>query len=113
MTGCRARYDKKSYSAPKNIKPKERTNQPCVTTLLTPTPTQVYKTVEEIENVTSGPKMTFVHLPTTLKCSAMEEVGVVHLLRDIQDYTVSSLATQVCGVLYNSILPHYYRSKKK
>eukprot|EP01061_Rhynchopus_euleeides_P001086 TRINITY_DN10767_c0_g3_i1.p2 TRINITY_DN10767_c0_g3~~TRINITY_DN10767_c0_g3_i1.p2 ORF type:complete len:362 (+),score=213.72 TRINITY_DN10767_c0_g3_i1:45-1130(+) len=58
-------------------------------------PCTAYKTVEEIENVTSGPKLTFVHLRATLRCSAMEEVGVVHLLRDIQDYTVTSLATQV------------------
>eukprot|EP01059_Diplonema_ambulator_P028065 TRINITY_DN46780_c0_g1_i1.p1 TRINITY_DN46780_c0_g1~~TRINITY_DN46780_c0_g1_i1.p1 ORF type:complete len:360 (+),score=154.30 TRINITY_DN46780_c0_g1_i1:28-1107(+) len=58
-------------------------------------PCTAYKAVEQIENETSGPQMTFIHLNTTLRCSAMEEIGVVHLLRDIQDYTVSSLATQV------------------
>ncbi|KAJ9471162.1 26S proteasome non-ATPase regulatory subunit 7-like protein B [Diplonema papillatum] len=58
-------------------------------------PCTAYKAIEEIENEATGPKMTFAHLHTTLRCSAMEEVGVVHLLRDIQDYTVSSLATQV------------------
>eukprot|EP01064_Diplonema_japonicum_P013418 TRINITY_DN2098_c0_g1_i1.p1 TRINITY_DN2098_c0_g1~~TRINITY_DN2098_c0_g1_i1.p1 ORF type:complete len:283 (+),score=93.25 TRINITY_DN2098_c0_g1_i1:57-851(+) len=58
-------------------------------------PCTAYKAVEQIENETSGPQMTFTHLNTTLRCSPMEEIGVVHLLRDIQDYTVSSLATQV------------------
>merc|ERR1712096_344892 len=51
--------------------------------------------MEKVEDERSGPKLTFVHLPTHLKCSPMEEVGVAHLLRDIQDYTAHTLSAHV------------------
>jgi len=48
-------------------------------------PATAYKMVEKVEDERVGPKLTFEHLPTHLKCSPMEEVGVAHLLRDIQE----------------------------
>eukprot|EP00756_Hemistasia_phaeocysticola_P021846 Hpha_TRINITY_DN15798_c2_g15::TRINITY_DN15798_c2_g15_i1::g.40496::m.40496/K03038/PSMD7, RPN8; 26S proteasome regulatory subunit N8 len=48
-------------------------------------PATAYRMVEKVEDERVGPKLTFEHIPTQLKCSAMEEVGVAHLLRDVQE----------------------------
>eukprot|EP01065_Artemidia_motanka_P050822 TRINITY_DN8777_c5_g1_i1.p1 TRINITY_DN8777_c5_g1~~TRINITY_DN8777_c5_g1_i1.p1 ORF type:complete len:403 (+),score=168.81 TRINITY_DN8777_c5_g1_i1:107-1210(+) len=58
-------------------------------------PTTAYRAVEKVEDERVGPKLTFEHLPTQLKCSPMEEVGVAHLLRDVTDPAAQSLQAQV------------------
>ena len=57
-------------------------------------PTEAYYAVEE---VIEGQQLqwTFKHFPSEIGATEAEEVGVEHLLRDVKDNTVSTLATQV------------------
>jgi len=57
-------------------------------------PTEAYFAVEEI---LEGQQLstTFKHVPSVIGASESEEVGVEHLLRDVKDMTISTLASQV------------------
>lgn len=68
-------------------------------------PTTAYRVVEEVDsNVPAGGKggngaaevrKTFAHVPSLIGAMEAEEVGVEHLLRDINDPTVSTVANLV------------------
>mmetsp|Transcript_16991 Transcript_16991/g.25120 ORF Transcript_16991/g.25120 Transcript_16991/m.25120 type:complete len:316 (-) Transcript_16991:139-1086(-) len=58
-------------------------------------PTTAYRTVEEIEGEGKEIKTTFKHVPSSIGALEAEEVGVEHLLRDINDPSVSTLANQI------------------
>lgn len=58
-------------------------------------PCDAYYAVEEVESESSEPKLTFRHIPSEIGALEAEEIGVEHLLRDIKDTTISSLATQI------------------
>lgn len=64
-------------------------------------PTTAYKVIEEVDTnlvVGSGAgevKKNFAHVPSKIDALEAEEVGVEHLLRDINDPTVSSLANLI------------------
>jgi len=59
-------------------------------------PTQGYIAVEEVnENATEMTTLAFKHIPSEIGALEAEEVGVEHLLRDVKDTSVSTLATQV------------------
>jgi len=62
-------------------------------------PTTAYKVVEEVDTnpVTGGSEMkkTFAHVPSLIGALEAEEVGVEHLLRDINDPTVSTVANLI------------------
>jgi len=57
-------------------------------------PTEAYHAVEEIRE---GQQLawTFKHITSEISATESEEVGVEHLLRDVKDTTVSTLANQV------------------
>jgi len=57
-------------------------------------PTEAYHAVEEIRE---GKQLawTFKHVTSEISATESEEVGVEHLLRDVKDTTVSTLANQV------------------
>jgi len=57
-------------------------------------PTKAYVTKQEAnEDGTSSEK--FQHLPSTIGALEAEEVGVEHLLRDVKDTNISTLATSI------------------
>lgn len=58
-------------------------------------PTSAYLAVEELETDGNAIQQNFIHLPSEIGAFEAEEVGVEHLLRDINDPTVSSLSSQV------------------
>eukprot|EP00980_Cylindrotheca_fusiformis_P029104 scaffold22717_cov211-Cylindrotheca_fusiformis.AAC.5 len=62
-------------------------------------PTTAYKVVEEVS--TKGGqrevKLSFAHVPSQMGAQEAEEVGVEHLLRDINDPTVSTVASLIKG----------------
>ncbi|CAM9639911.1 unnamed protein product [Phaeothamnion confervicola] len=58
-------------------------------------PTTAYKLEEEVEADGKEIQMTFQHVPSTIGALEAEEVGVEHLLRDINDPSVSTLANQI------------------
>ena len=59
-------------------------------------PTTGYVSVEEVvEGDGKEIQRTFKHIPSSIGAYEAEEVGVEHLLRDINDGTVSSLANQI------------------
>ncbi|KAK9850466.1 hypothetical protein WJX84_000214 [Apatococcus fuscideae] len=59
-------------------------------------PTTAYWAKEEIrEDGTQKSQRVFVNLPTEVGATEAEEIGVEHLLRDVKDATVSTLATDV------------------
>ncbi len=59
-------------------------------------PTSAYLCENEIrDDGTQKEEKTFVHLPSSIEAFEAEEIGVEHLLRDVKDNTVSTLATQV------------------
>ena len=62
---------------------------------VTSIPTDAYFSVEEIREDGSTTEKTFVHAPSTMDAEEAEEIGVEHLLRDIKDAAVGSLATRV------------------
>lgn len=55
---------------------------------------QVYHAVEEIQEGKQQ-QWTFKHVPSEIGAMEAEEVGVEHLLRDVKDTTISTLANQV------------------
>ncbi|GJN26146.1 hypothetical protein PR202_gb14054 [Eleusine coracana subsp. coracana] len=63
-------------------------------------PTKAYYAVEEVkENATQKSQKVFVHVPSEIAAHEVEEIGVEHLLRDVKDTTISTLATEVGGKL--------------
>ncbi|PRP86832.1 hypothetical protein PROFUN_05049 [Planoprotostelium fungivorum] len=63
-------------------------------------PTKSYVAVEEVkEDGTEAPALSFHHITSEIGALEAEEVGVEHLLRDVKDTSVSTLATQVNGKL--------------
>lgn len=61
-------------------------------------PTTAYKMVEEVEG-SSGNKAevrkSFAHVPSLIGAMEAEEIGVEHLLRDINDPTISTVASLI------------------
>jgi 26S proteasome regulatory subunit N8 len=63
-------------------------------------PTKAYYAVEEVkEDATQKSQKVFVHVPSEIGAYEAEEIGVEHLLRDVKDATISTLATEVGGKL--------------
>merc|ERR1719287_199686 len=60
-------------------------------------PTTAYKVVEEVSTKDGQRevKLNFAHVPTEMGAMEVEEVGVEHLLRDINDPTVSTVASLI------------------
>jgi len=58
-------------------------------------PVQAYVTVEDVDGGNLEAKRKFTHIPSSIGAYDAEEVGVEHLLRDINDPSVSALAAQV------------------
>lgn len=58
-------------------------------------PTKAYGSTEEIEQSTKTIRRTFQHIDSSVGAFEAEEVGVEHLLRDINDPTVSHLAKKI------------------
>merc|ERR1712216_806579 len=59
-------------------------------------PVSAYLCENEIrDDGTQKEEKTFVHVPSAIEAFEAEEIGVEHLLRDVKDNTVSTLATQV------------------
>jgi len=72
-------------------------------------PTKSYVAVEEVKgDATETPTLSFKHIPSTIGALEAEEVGVEHLLRDVKDTSVSSLATKVHSKLLSlkSLVSH-------
>lgn len=63
-------------------------------------PSQAYCTVEDVkEDGTQKSQKAFVHIPSEIGAYEAEEIGVEHLLRDVKDSTISTLATEVSAKL--------------
>mmetsp|Transcript_9030 Transcript_9030/g.19492 ORF Transcript_9030/g.19492 Transcript_9030/m.19492 type:complete len:346 (+) Transcript_9030:77-1114(+) len=62
-------------------------------------PTTAYKVVEEVSTKDGQRevKLNFAHVPCEMGAMEAEEVGVEHLLRDINDPTVSTVASLIKG----------------
>eukprot|EP00536_Pseudo-nitzschia_multiseries_P011604 jgi/Psemu1/206303/e_gw1.405.33.1 len=62
-------------------------------------PTTAYKVVEEVSTKDGQRevKLNFAHVPSEMGAMEAEEVGVEHLLRDINDPTVSTVASLIKG----------------
>src|SRR5690348_17023365 len=58
-------------------------------------PTKAYVTVEEVSKDGTETQMQFQHIPSEIGAVEAEEVGVEHLLRDIHDTSISTVATNV------------------
>jgi hypothetical protein len=59
-------------------------------------PVHAYMARDEVrEDGTEKSRKVFVNLPTEVGATEAEEIGVEHLLRDVKDAAVSSLATEV------------------
>eukprot|EP00457_Paulinella_chromatophora_P002899 gb/GEZN01002904.1/.p1 GENE.gb/GEZN01002904.1/~~gb/GEZN01002904.1/.p1 ORF type:complete len:379 (+),score=98.82 gb/GEZN01002904.1/:80-1138(+) len=58
-------------------------------------PTEAYRSVEASPEERSSSKRTFEHLPSEIGAYEAEEVGVEHLLRNIRDTLVSTVADEV------------------
>jgi len=72
-------------------------------------PTKAYVAVEEVkEDATEAPALQFHHIASEIGALEAEEVGVEHLLRDVKDTSVSTLATQIHGKLLSlkSLIAH-------
>ncbi|KAF8115169.1 hypothetical protein N665_0029s0015 [Sinapis alba] len=52
-----------------------------------------------IDNATQKSQKVFVHVSTEIAAHEVEEIGVEHLLRDVKDTTISTLATEVTAKL--------------
>nr|POE66458.1 26s proteasome non-atpase regulatory subunit 7 like a [Quercus suber] len=52
-----------------------------------------------LQNATQKSQKVFVHVPSVIAAHEVEEIGVEHLLRDVKDTTISTLATEVTGKL--------------
>ncbi|BFZ61105.1 proteasome regulatory particle subunit [Saitoella coloradoensis] len=64
-------------------------------------PTESYFSVDEIRDDGSSTSRTFVHVPSSVEAEEAEEIGVEHLLRDIKDNAVGSLATRITQQLHS------------
>jgi 26S proteasome regulatory subunit N8 len=62
-------------------------------------PVTSYKVIEEVEGVGKTIQRTFAHVASYMGAMEAEEVGVEHLLRDVHDPTVSSVASLIQGKL--------------
>mmetsp|Transcript_7192 Transcript_7192/g.19555 ORF Transcript_7192/g.19555 Transcript_7192/m.19555 type:complete len:342 (+) Transcript_7192:40-1065(+) len=62
-------------------------------------PTTAYFAAEESKGDGNPPQWTFKHISSEIGAMESEEVGVEHLLRDVKDTTISTLANQVSGKL--------------
>ncbi|XP_019179482.1 PREDICTED: 26S proteasome non-ATPase regulatory subunit 7 homolog A-like [Ipomoea nil] len=62
-------------------------------------PTKAYYAVEEVKENATQKSQVFVHVPSEIAAHEVEEIGVEHLLRDVKDTTISTLATEVTGKL--------------
>ena len=63
-------------------------------------PTDAFVAVDEIKDDGTAAQKTFMHVPTTIEAEESEEVGVEHLIRDIQDTTtIGSLSTRIAAQL--------------
>jgi 26S proteasome regulatory subunit N8 len=60
-------------------------------------PVTAYRVVEEVNGKSQQVQRTFAHVPCQMGALEAEEVGVEHLLRDINDPTVSTLSSLVSG----------------
>ncbi|KAL6142254.1 hypothetical protein ACLB2K_060537 [Fragaria x ananassa] len=61
-------------------------------------PTKAYYDVEEVkENATQKSQKVFVHVTSEIAAHEVEEIGVEHLLRDVKDTTICTLANEVTG----------------
>jgi len=58
-------------------------------------PTKAYVATEEIASDGTEVKMEFAHIPSDIGAVEAEEVGVEHLLRDIHDSNISTVASNV------------------
>lgn len=58
-------------------------------------PTEAYISIEEADEKDGAITKTFEHLPSEIDATDAEEVGVGHLLRDIQDSSVSNLTNDI------------------
>ncbi|GFH44130.1 26S proteasome regulatory subunit 8 [Chaetoceros tenuissimus] len=58
-------------------------------------PTTAYKMTEEMEGEVGQVKKNFAHVPSVIGASEPEEVGVEHLLRDINDPTISTITSLI------------------
>lgn len=58
-------------------------------------PTKSYITVEEVSEDGKETTLRFQHIPSEIGALEAEEVGVEHLLRDVKDNAVSSLANDI------------------
>jgi len=58
-------------------------------------PTTAYEAVEEVEADGKEIQRVFKHIRSTIEAEEAEEVGVEHLLRDINDPSTSALALQI------------------
>mmetsp|Transcript_3652 Transcript_3652/g.3776 ORF Transcript_3652/g.3776 Transcript_3652/m.3776 type:complete len:337 (+) Transcript_3652:188-1198(+) len=58
-------------------------------------PTTAYLAVEEVEREGKEIQRVFQHIPCSIEAEEVEEVGVEHLLRDINDPSTSLLAMQI------------------
>nr|GMC97735.1 26S proteasome non-ATPase regulatory subunit 7 homolog A [Ipomoea batatas] len=58
-------------------------------------PTKAYYAVEEVKENATQKSQVFVHVPSEIAAHEVEEIGVEHLLRDVKDTTISTLATEV------------------
>ena len=76
-------------------------------------PTTAYKVVEEVSTKDGQRqvKLTFAHVPSQMGADEPEEVGVEHLLRDINDPTVSTVASLIKGKI--SGLAHQLSSTRR
>lgn len=63
-------------------------------------PTKAYYAVEGVKvDATKKSQKAFVHVASEIGAYEAEEIGVEHLLRDVKDATISTLATEVGGKL--------------
>ncbi|KAJ1470908.1 maintenance of mitochondrial structure and function-domain-containing protein, partial [Baffinella frigidus] len=62
-------------------------------------PTEAYVAIEEVRDDGTPTRRAFVHLESEIGAEEAEEIGVEHLLRDIKDATVSTLAERVSAKL--------------
>lgn len=58
-------------------------------------PTTAYQATEEVETEGKDIQRVFKHIPCCIEAEEAEEVGVEHLLRDINDPSTSTLALQI------------------
>eukprot|EP00276_Gloeochaete_wittrockiana_P010469 CAMPEP_0184655850 /NCGR_PEP_ID=MMETSP0308-20130426/14634_1 /TAXON_ID=38269 /ORGANISM="Gloeochaete witrockiana, Strain SAG 46.84" /LENGTH=319 /DNA_ID=CAMNT_0027092633 /DNA_START=14 /DNA_END=976 /DNA_ORIENTATION=+ len=58
-------------------------------------PTEAYVAIEQVKEDGTPIESTFAHIPSEIGAYEAEEIGVEHLLRDIKDINISTLATEV------------------